>query len=987
MDASVSHTAFLAAQPTVTALPERPASTGHVGKTQPSGAFSRSCSAAAAVVAATRLVPKASRRRQKRATRQAVATTTETSADQKVAWTKYGKWGVHKFGGASLETADLYKTCGDLLVSQSQEAQNQATAAIVSAAGGMTDALIGVVNAAVSDMAEGKKRLKAAGDRQKSMLLELVPGKPELTDPVIAAIDSDMKGVEAMLLAASNMRGVPPQMLELIAGLGEVWSAQTLSAYLNTAGVKSAWVDARDVLIVPDSSAGGVGEKGTAMDTIEPVWSDTTSRLQGWWEKTFSDEKDAPFLVITGFVCSTTSGRPTTLKRSGSDYSATIFAKLLEASNVTFWKNVNGVYTADPRKVPAAFPIANMTFDEAMELAYFGGQVLHPSAMVPCIENRIPVLVRNVFNPSHPGTKVYGRGDDFLRWDDQVDDPLDESMPVKAITSIEKISLVTISGASFLGTHGVAKRLMEALSNAKVNVILTSQGSSEHSISVAVAENEGEVALEAVTSAFQLEIAKNKETRATKMDGLSIMAVIGEGMKNCTGIAGKFFNALGNAKVNIVAIAQGSSERNISAVVDRNDLARGLRAAHDGFTLSQLTVAVAIIGTGMVGSEVIRQFSRFGKSQGRNKDLMAMREVKFLNIETRAVCDLNKMLLGEHGIPEEKMQEKLTKGSAGSSILDLKSFETEQKLEEVFQTDKENEFHLRDTNLDEMIDFLDTKRIPHKVIIDCTASDAVAGKYTEWLRRGLHVITPSKRAGAGPMSRYLDCLNEVGKLGAATWHYEASVGAQFPVISMIRDLVQTGDNVRKVRGVLSGSMSYVFNTMVRDGILFSEAIVEARNRGLLEPDPTQDLFGKDTARKALILGRELGLSLESEDVEIESIVPDSISFSTYEQLDADLKSQVDEAMKEKMQKAKDDGLRLFYVAEVDLGARKIRVSLQGYPVADPPFALREAETVVQFITERFPENTPLIVRGPGAGAEVTASGVFADLLRLSKTLS
>mmetsp|Transcript_10723 Transcript_10723/g.19063 ORF Transcript_10723/g.19063 Transcript_10723/m.19063 type:complete len:994 (-) Transcript_10723:305-3286(-) len=989
---AVSQTAFVAAPSSVKrALTEitRPVLVGQV-REQHSGTFSHvSHAAAAACVLAAVGAPKASRRRQKRVTLKAVtATATAAATGQKLGWSKFGKWGVHKFGGASLETADLYKTCGDLLVSQSKEKQSQATAAIVSAAGGMTDALIGVVNAAVGDMADAKVKLTAAADRQKSMLLELAPGKPELTDPVIANIDNDVKGIEAMLLAASNMRGVPPQMLELIAGLGEVWSAQTLAAYLNTAGVKSAWVDARDVLIVPDASAGGVGEKGTAMDTIDPVWDESIDRLGGWWDKTFPDEKDAPFLVITGFVCSTTSGRPTTLKRSGSDYSATIFAKILGASNVTFWKNVNGVYTADPRKVPAAFPIANMTFDEAMELAYFGGQVLHPSAMVPCIEERIPVLVRNVFNPSHPGTTVYGRGDDFLRWDDQVDDPMDAEMPVKAITSIEKISLVTISGASFLGTHGVAKRLMEALSNAGVNVILTSQGSSEHSISVAVAENDGELALQAVQSAFELEIARNKETRAIIKNGLSIMAVIGEGMKNCAGISGRFFNALGKAKVNIVAIAQGSSERNISAVVDRTDLARALRAAHDGFTLSELTVAVAVIGTGMVGSEVIRQFARFRKSSGRKKNLPAMNEVKFLNIETRAVCDLNKMLLGEHGIPEEKMEEKFTEGSAGS-IFDLAGFEKEQKLEEVFQSDKEHEFHLKDTNLDEMVDFLDTKRIPHKVIIDCTASDAVASKYPEWLRRGLHVITPNKLAGAGPMARYLDCLKEVGKLGAAEWHYEATVGSQLPVISMVHDLLQTGDTVHKVSGVLSGSLSYVFNVMDRDpGMLFSEAVVAARSKCLWEPDPTRDLSGEDTARKALILGRELGLSLEFEDIEIESLIPESLSFSgSYEKFDEDLKSQVDEDMKEKMQKAKDNGQRLFYSAEIDVESGKISIGLKPFPREDPPFALKEAEIIVQFVTQRFPEATPLVVRGPGAGAEVTASGVFASLLRLSKTLS
>ncbi|CAE7317154.1 AKHSDH2 [Symbiodinium natans] len=611
----------------------------------------------------------------------------------------------------------------------------------------------------LTSVEESREKLKAAADRQKSILLELVPDKPELTDKVIANIDKDQEAVEAMALAASQMRGVPPQMMELVAGLGEVWSAQTLCAYMSSTGARSEWIDARDILIVPDGPLSGLGEKGTAVDTIEPFWDETSHRLQKWWESTVG-EADAPFLVITGFVCSTVQGRPTTLKRSGSDYSATIFAKVLDSSNVTFWKNVSGVYTADPRAVPEAFPINSMTFDEAMELAYFGGQVLHPSAMVPCIENRIPVLVKNVFDPAHPGTRVYGRGDAVLRWDDQSDEDSADQMPVKAITSIEKVSLITIAGTSFMGTHGVAKRFMEALSNVGVNVILTSQGSSEHSITVAVADTDGKMAMRAVESAFQFEIQQvGSETRVTMMEGLSILAVIGEGMKNSTGISGRFFNALGRSKVNIVAIAQGSSERNISAVVSREDLSLALRATHDAFLMKESTISVSVVGGGEIGTAFVNQLVRWQTEEGRDFTLPSLREVQYINIDLRSFCDSNKMLLAQNGLPLIKLQDSITNG-----VFNLKEIADEwEKAGKAVSEALTDGVEMVDTDLDHFVQFTESKEYPHKVIVDCSSSADIAAKYPEWLQRGFHVITPNRSALIGSYKQYQDCLQYVGK--------------------------------------------------------------------------------------------------------------------------------------------------------------------------------------------------------------------------------
>jgi len=922
---------------------------------------------------------------------------TKAEVDLSGVWNKYGqKWEVHKFGGASLNDASLYATCGDLLKSEAAAAgdgRRIPTAAIVSAAGGMTDALVNVVTTSVKDEAEAAKLLAAVVGRQSGILMELVPDKPELTDPIIANFKSDEQRVLAMLTAITLMRGVPPQMLELVAGLGEVWSAQTLTTYLSYTGVESAWCDARDVLIVPDASAGDLGEKGMATDTIEPIWQTTVENMRGWWKSTFGDPKegqDAPFMIVTGFVCSTTSGRPTTLKRSGSDYSATLFAKLLGASSVTMWKNVNGVYTADPRMVPAAFPVANMTFDEAMELAYFGGQVLHPSAMVPCIEKRIPVLVRNVFNPAHPGTKVYGRGDEWLRWEDQAEEDPDSLMPVTAITSIEKVALVTLAGASFLGTPGVARRMMEALGNASVNVILTSQGSSEHSITVAVDEKDAQGAEESVKQAFAIELSRDSEIRVTARRNVSILAVIGEGMKKRTGVGGKFFQSLGRAQVNIIAIAQGSSERNISAVVERDELSRALRAAHDGFTLSDMTLAVGIIGSGAVGSELVRQLAKFQGSASRDGQLPAMADIQRLNIEVRALVDAKRMITADHGLPLDKLCEDPDTFSDGG-ILNIAEWEKRLSSKgkspaEFLKELKDGDYEVSDKNFDGLEEFMNTKRIPYKVLIDCTASEEVAALYPKWLRKGVNVITPNKRAGAGPMERYEACL-KAAYASQAQWRYESTVGAQMPIISLIQDIVQTGDVVHSIEGIFSGTMSVIF-ALLNDnpGMKFSEAVNEVQARDVMEPDPREDLTGTDTARKTIILARQLGLNCELSDIDTESLLATDISEGCeWDKIMEAVKAN-DTAIGEKVEAARAKNERLVYVGEIDARKKKIFVGLKSVPARNPLSRVTTAETVCLFITDRYTKDNPLSLHGPGAGISVTASGVFADLLRLSKTL-
>lgn len=925
-------------------------------------------------------------------TKMAAAAAVMETPTKEHAWSIYdGRWEVHKFGGASLETAELYRTCGELLRAESARTGSVVpTAAVVSATGGMTDALISVVSAAERDPEEASSMLKAALDRQKGLVLELAPGRPDLADPVCANLDRDSQGVEAMITAVSAMRLAPPQMLELVAGLGEVWSAQTLSCYLQATGEQADWVDARDVLVVPELSAAGVGEKGTAVDIIEPLWDESTSKLEVWWEKHFGQPARgarAPFIVFTGFVCSTLAGRPTTLKRSGSDYSATILAKMMDASRVTMWKNTNGIYTADPRRVPEAFSVETMTFDEAMELAYFGGQVLHPLAMVPCMEKRIPVYVRNFLNPGHRGTRVYGRGDKWLRWPDQEEE---ERMPVTAVSSIEKVALVTVSGASFLGTHGVAKRLMGSLARAQVNVILTSMGSSEHSITVALLEDEGEAGLSAVKEAFAIEMAKDSEIRVMYRPGCSILAVIGEGMKMQAGIAGNFFKALGSAAVNVVAIAQGSSERNISVVVLRDELSRALRAVHDGFTLSSVTLGVGIVGSNDCAEELLNQIANFQGDMevpaGTNTPAVLAR-AKRLKIQVTAICNRKQMLLAEHGLPLAGLKGKIPNPCTPETL--------KKMLVDSGAADA-SELLLVDTDLAAMEDFIDMKRIPHKVLIDCTASENVAGLTAEWLKRGIHVLSANRLSAAGPADLYKEC-QAATRNSPVHWKYESTVGAQMPVISILHDIMQTGDRVTSVGGPISGSLAYIFDRLTQNPeVRLSEALAEAYEEGLTETNPCIDLSGVDTAHKAVIIGRELGFDVELADVEVESLLPETVSAEVREAADSPEAVQAlcaalregggDTAMAERLAGAAAKRECVRYVFEVDTVSGTMKAGLRSFPLESGLASLRGNEVRIEFFTEKHNAEIPLIVRCPGAGAVVTASGLFNDIMRLSRQL-
>jgi len=909
------------------------------------------------------------------------------------------EWEVHKFGGASLANAELYKQCSDLLIAESMRTQEEGsctpTMAIVSAKGGVTDLLIGVVEASLNDMAAAAEQLRSATTAQVDVVRELAGD--EIADDVEKSIRADEEDILNVVKAVSLLRTIPAATMELVTGYGEVWSAMTMHAYLKSTGHPTAWLDARDVLVV-DSSGGGLGEKGSSASTTgtDPLWEKTAELVTEWFAKpehaaitTTDCTTAAPIVVVTGFVAATLEGTPTTLKRSGSDYSATIFARLMGASRITMWKNVNGVYTADPRRVPEAFPIETLKYDEAIELAFFGAQVLHPSAMAPCIEESIPIYVRNIFNVSHPGTVITGRAcslDESARaWSDeaasaraegrnaecQVTLREDES-PIKGITSIDNVAIINIEGTGASAVPDLASRLFSTLSSVGVSPVMVTQASADSSICVVVEEGIVDTAAAALADAFERELAKGDLGGIQVEYEHSVVAIVGEGMAFRPGTGATFTGSMANAGVNIRSIAQGSSERQISIVVERDDCTKAVRAAHAALALSKTQLSVAVIGaSGAVGSEFLHQLveSRLrdeeitAETAGKRKVLGDLQ----VELKVTALARSGKMRLSYNGLDLGK----------GEALFD------------------EADADVAPTDLEALTRFLNEDFNGNRVVVDCTASQDVADYYARWMRLGINVVTANKLTGSGDGGVYDECrrLSEA----RAQWFYETTgPGSGLPVLTTLKDMTQSGDRVYAVQGIFSGTVSYILNEL-RDGKkTFSAAVRDAVKMGLCEPDPRTDLNGEDVARKVLVVARELGLELEMADVECDTLMPAALA--TWQPDTSDgappLASQLCDALEpydaevaQRVAAMMAEGSVPVQLAKVDV--REGTASVKAFvPYAKDERMARCAgnEVIVEIASRRY-STAPMVLTGPGSGIEITSSGLFADVLRLSRTLT
>jgi aspartokinase/homoserine dehydrogenase 1 len=568
-----------------------------------------------------------------------------------------------------------------------------------------------------------------------------------------------------------------------------------------------------------------------------------------------------------------------------------------------------------------------LSYNEAMELAYFGAKVIHPQTMAPAVGRAIPIWIRNTFAPERPATLICA-------------DP-ESVLPVKGITTIEDIALVNLEGAGMIGVPGTAHRLFGALREEGISVVLISQGSSEHSICCAVPRVECERAVAVVRAAFARELADG-QIHSVEVDvDLAILAVVGDGMAGLPGVAAKVFGALGAAAVNVRAIAQGASERNISVVVPSKAATRALRAVHASFYLSDHTISIGVIGPGIVGRALLEQIA--SQSERLRRDLK-------LDLRVRGLLSSKRMLLSERGVPLEGWREAL---DGADEPADLSRF----------------------------VEHVAAEHLPHHVIIDCTASGEVAAHYAGWLAAGIHVVTPNKKANSAPLADYR-AVNAARRAGGSHYLYEATVGAGLPVIQTLRDLRETGDDIVSIEGIFSGTLAYLFN--VYDGRrAFSDIVREAKQRGYTEPDPRDDLSGMDVARKLIILGREMGLTLEMSDVKVESLVPAGLEQGSVQDF-LDRLPAHDAVMAARVERAGAAGKVLRYVGRLTASGD----ATVGVVECDARHAFANialTDNVVRFATTRYSSN-PLIVQGPGAGPEVTAGGIFADLLRLSAYL-
>ncbi|MEX2233018.1 MAG: bifunctional aspartate kinase/homoserine dehydrogenase I, partial [Cyclobacteriaceae bacterium] len=628
--------------------------------------------------------------------------------------------------------------------------------------------------------------------------------------------------------------------------------------------------------------------------------------------------------IITGFIGTADTGETTTLGRSGSDYTAAIFAAALQATDLEIWTDVNGMMTADPRLVKKAFTVPQMSYEEAMELSHFGAKVIFPATMQPAMVNKIPIWIKNTFNPSFKGTVIHA---------ESINGKL-----IKGISSMNGVSLLNIQGSGLLGVVGVSMRLFATLARERINVILISQASSEHSICIAIESQAARQAKLAIEKEFVHEIRTEEIDEVHTESDLSIVAVVGDGMKHSPGTSGRMFAGLGKNGINVMAIAQGSSERNISAVVRQADIAKALNALHEAFFLSDRKLLnIFLVGTGLIGNALVNMM----KEQFEKLALENMLEVNVV-----AVANSTKMLFEEDGLPLD------------SCISDMKKGGEPMKMTE-------------------FVDRMVSLNKPNSIFVDCTSSEAVTDCYAAILEANISIVTPNKKANSGSLGKYQHLRSVAFKRGVK-FFYETNVGAGLPVINTLNDLLLSGDRVISIEGVLSGTLNFIFSVFA-EGKKFSDVVKEAKAKGYTEPDPRDDLSGMDVARKILILSRETGLALELKDIEVQNLVPmDCRGDMSVEEFFTALEKH-DKTFDSLRMEASEKKSKLRYKAVLENG--KVKVHLGSVDEQHPFYSLSGSDNIILLTTERY-HDRPMVIRGPGAGATVTAAGVFADIIRI-----
>lgn len=836
---------------------------------------------------------------------------------EKVQLPKGDNWSVHKFGGTCVGTSERIKNVAEIIVKDDSERK----LVVVSAMSKVTDMMYDLIYKAQSRDDSYISAVDAVLEKHRLTALDLLDGDDLAS--FLSRLHHDINEIKEMLRAIYIAGHASELFSDIIVGHGELWSAQMLSSVVRKKGIDCKWMDTRDVLIVNPTSA----------NQVDPDFVESEMRLEKWFF-----QNPSKTIVATGFIASTPQNIPTTLKRDGSDFSAAIMGALFRARQVTIWTDVDGVYSADPRKVAEAVILNQLSYQEAWEMSYFGANVLHPRTIIPVMQYGIPIVIRNIFNLSAPGTMICRPSVDENEGNQRLESP------VKGFATIDNVALINVEGTGMAGVPGTASAIFSAVKDVGANVIMISQASSEHSVCFAVPEKEVEAVAEALQSRFRQALDAGRLSQVAVVPNCSILATVGQRMASTPGVSASLFSALAKANINIRAIAQGCSEYNITVVVKREDCIRALKAVHSRFYLSRTTIAMGIIGPGLIGGTLLDQL----------RDQAAVLKEDFnIDLRVMGITGSRTMLLSDSGIDLSRWRELIKeKGEVG----DMHKFIN----------------HVHGNHF-----------IPNTALVDCTADSNVASHYHEWLRKGIHVITPNKKANSGPLDQYLK-LRALQRQSYTHYFYEATVGAGLPIISTLRGLLETGDKILRIEGIFSGTLSYIFNNF-KGTRRFSEVVMEAKQAGYTEPDPRDDLSGTDVARKVIILARESGLKLELADTPVQSLVPEPLRATASADEFMQQLPQYDEDLAKQLQDAEDAGEVLRYVGVVDVLNKKGLVELRRYK-NDHPFAqLSGSDNIIAFTTARY-KNQPLIVRGPGAGAQVTAGGIFSDVLRLASYL-
>lgn len=809
---------------------------------------------------------------------------------------------VQKFGGTSLATTEKLKSVANIILNSSK---SNKVAVILSAMGKVTDELIAIIDAA-KENSNWEGMLKSLEDEHHQTLLDLNCSCLLEAQKQQTSINYLFQEAHAKLQGVSLLEQCPADIFSWLITLGEQLSVSIMYSQLVSLGVNVQIVNSRKCIITTEDAFDGNVDVNQTKQNFSQLLSST---------------KDV--LLMAGFTSSSFSGKATTLGRNGSDYSAALCAISLNAKSCEIWTDVDGVFNANPREVNSAYLIPQLSYYEAMELSYFGASVLHPKTITPLMQANIPCIIRNTFNLDCKGTTISHSAHTTDKF-------------ATAISSMQNMSMVTVSGPGMKGMIGMAARVFDTMSKHNISIVLITQSSSEYSISFCIDTQSKQLAKECLKEAFSLELKNNLLEPINFKDKLAVITLISDNMKKRRGTAAQFFQSLAIANVNIIAIAQGSNERSISAVVEEDRVKRGLKSCHQLFFDGKQQVEVILIGCGLVGDAFLQQIHK----------QQSFLHTQNINIKVCGIVNSRGALLKEEGIDILNYKEQLAENSISFDISKLKNFRQQ-------------------TNM------------INPIIVDCTSSQKVAETYLEFFQAGYHIVAANKKANTLDFNFY----NQLKKTAIQTnrqFNYETNVGAGLPVIDTFRNLLRAGDDLVKFEGILSGSMSYIFGKL-DDGLPLSQAVAKAKTKGFTEPDPRDDLSGMDIARKVLIIARESGLSLELEDVKIDSLLtPELENCETIDEFMSKLPS-LDNSIKQLSEQAASEDSVLRYIGTVS--NNQCTVKIEKIANTSALYSVKDGENAISFFSQYY-QPIPMVLRGYGAGADVTAAGIFSDVMKI-----